>query len=136
MVREISSTFHQGSDTEEILIYRSSDVGGGLSVIDNQMDLISETGFGVVSGFGVFAWAPESNGLYYTKTVSKDSKSFWDAHTFNHQVSLKRGNSTCSASDTESGRPKILWHKIGTPQGEAPITLPRSSFTFDNALSR
>lgn len=132
MVREISSTFHQGSDTEEILIYRSSDVGGGLSVIDNQMDLISET------GFGVFAWAPESNGLYYTKTVSKDSKSFWDAHTFNHQVSLKRGNSTCSASDTESDRPKILWHKIGTPQGEAPtgITLPQSSFTFDNALSR
>jgi hypothetical protein len=59
----------QGSDTDEILV--CSNVGSGQNIADKQIDSINN------AGYSVFAWGPESNGLYYTKPVSRDSTFFF-----------------------------------------------------------
>ena len=59
----------QGSDTNDILV--RSNVGSGQSITDKQIDSINN------AGYNVFVWGTESNGLYYTKPVSRDSTFFF-----------------------------------------------------------
>ena len=66
----------QGSDTDDILVY--SNVGSGQSIAEKRIDSLSLPGDAINNAaYNVFVWGPESNGLYYTETVSGDSTLFF-----------------------------------------------------------
>ena len=120
-----------------------SNVGSGqnIRVADKQIDSIKKASCikkaGSVKNAGsikhaaydVFAWGTESNGLYYTESVSRDSTLFFylDPNTVVCQLPLKREDPAQSTArgilDTGSDKPKILWHKLNSPQGKALFSL-------------